>query len=470
MIHFAYPNVIPRDSEFIGCGRFASFLPGNIPKKEYKKAILETPNRKAVMRAAALLASDSFKSEKIIYELKDEPDRTYRGDSMDLAYLLSYISCSRKLRLQRSKKRTDIWCTGCVSIAGATPLLDDVDNTGFDLKMKGFLSEKNSDTLFILPAGNFKDLSPEKHKEIRENKVRCLSVDEFKHLPARDIFEQKTILKVLPDELPELADALFAKPPEKVDVPETKTGTLKKLFACFALLMLIASAWGLYWFSEKLPVESVIVECLENGEFFKADKLIKKSSPKNMEVQRLRQQINTPVKIDVKFQFQKAGHPPSKLYPVESDMLKRIILTHKDNYRLQISNASQSESLYLYVFQKDHLDNIDRLFPKPEWHNNNNPLRYREFPCRIPPDKGNWMYLDEIAFQENGYVSEETIYIIASPWKAEDMENLYGEIYKETVQKDRYKQLGRFLRQLRLREDSGFQSVFYKKISFKHGQ
>ncbi|MCP4345511.1 MAG: hypothetical protein GY795_08290 [Desulfobacterales bacterium] len=50
------------------------------------------------------------------------------------------------------------------------------------------------------------------------------------------------------------------------------------------------------------------------------------------------------------------------------------------------------------------------------------------------------------------------------------MEKLYGEIYKETVQKDRYKQLGRFLKQLKLRENSGFQSVFYKIFSFKHGQ
>ncbi|NJL60307.1 MAG: DUF4384 domain-containing protein, partial [Desulfobacteraceae bacterium] len=115
----------------------------------------------------------------------------------------------------------------------------------------------------------------------------------------------------------------------------------------------------------------------------------------------------------------------------------------------------------MYVFQKDTNDNIDRIFPNPVWNADNNPLAPDRFPLRIPPNKEEYLYVDEMP-----QAAEETIYVIASLWKAEDIEKIYGKIHQETDKGIRHQQIRQFLIMLELRKNAGLPSVFYKEFSF----
>ncbi|NJL60305.1 MAG: hypothetical protein HC887_12400 [Desulfobacteraceae bacterium] len=220
-IHFAYPNVMPPN--FIGCGRFAVLKQGNALPPDYCKAVFNTPNKKIVNRAISLLAPDAFRSDRVICEIRDEPDQNYRGDSMDLAYLLSFIRCSRKLRFENDSQAGDLWCTGMIGMEGAIPILEGVDQHGFDLKLKHFLSEETEDQIFILPIINFRELTAERYEEIKKQKVRVLSLSQFRALSDRNIFETKTLLTILPHELSELTDVLFEKPADYQKICNQKT-------------------------------------------------------------------------------------------------------------------------------------------------------------------------------------------------------------------------------------------------------
>jgi len=147
------------------------------------------------------------------------------------------------------------------------------------------------------------------------------------------------------------------------------------------------------------------------------------------------------------------------------------VLTHRDNYRVKVESRAETHPVWLYVFQKDEKENIDRLFPNPVWNaEKTNPLSPDSFSLFIPPDKSGWMYLDELSPENLGHVPEETLFMIASPWKAQDIEDLYGELSKETDRAKRMELVDRFVLHLEKRKDAGIPSVVCQKISFKHGE
>ncbi|QTA80320.1 Uncharacterized protein dnl_26190 [Desulfonema limicola] len=453
MIHFAYPNA--KDDQFIGCGRYAAFLPKDVADGKYVKAEVNIPDKKIIDRYINLLVPDLLKSEKEIYESRDEPDKKYQGTSLVLAYVLASINCSREIKFKNFTGH--IWCTGVLSNMGKTILLENVDQSVFDIKVRGFLSEKNEDRLFIVPAGNFKDLSGKYQKEIKAKNIKILSVDEFKALWDKNI-KEKTILKVLPNEMGKLVDLLFPR-----EIP-------KKLILCCIFMILLILAVGIYKIMPEKITADHVTACLENGDFIECPDLMNKISPDSQEAEKLKKIISTPVKPVVKFQFQKAANPPSELYDISPE-LGNITLSHNDNYRFKIFCTSELNELYLYVFQKDFDNYLQMRFPDPVWKPvKNNPVPIDEFPVNIPPDDKEWMYLDEISLSGMGYIPDETFYIIAAPWKAADIEMLYGRIHQETNTKNRNKQVKEFVERLMLRESSGFACIFFREFSFRHGE
>ncbi len=97
MIHFAYPNVIPRESKFLGCGRYVAAFLGEAPEPHYELVELNVPNIQEIHLAALQLAPESTDSKQVIYERKDVSSQRYPGESRDLAYLLALISRSREI-------------------------------------------------------------------------------------------------------------------------------------------------------------------------------------------------------------------------------------------------------------------------------------------------------------------------------------------------------------------------------------
>lgn len=215
MIHFICPNVDEKSKQFLGFCRYVALPLGKPPGSDYKIASTEKDSVRfgETEEAASVLAPDSAETDQIIYEKKD--GYKYKGDSLDLAYLLALISRSRKLRIKTSG---DIWSTGKINFKGNPPILEIVDPAGFEIKLDAFLSEKTIEKLFIVPATNIR----QKHQDKFEEKdVKSLTLNQFEFSSA----ERKTILKVQSREL-DLLSKKFFKPklfPPLPSLPDPRT-------------------------------------------------------------------------------------------------------------------------------------------------------------------------------------------------------------------------------------------------------
>ncbi len=217
--------------------------------------------------------------------------------------------------------------------------------------------------------------------------------------------------------------------------------------------------------AHQVEAASEIVRLLSQGEFLQAKTLIPNIHDEHKR-RRLLMEMETSLNIEVAFQYQKEVQKPSPFYPLDSLELNKLTLTNRDNYRLNIS-ASHS-NVYFYIFQQDFYHQIKRLFPDPVWSQVDNPIQ-SDMVYQVPPGERQWFYLDELPSSQDGPIAE-TIYVIASPWKAEDIERLYGKIHETTDQQIREKLIKEFIQRLRLRDEGVLNSLCYKELSFNHGK
>lgn len=75
--HFAYPNVLPRQGLFIGCGRYTVLTPEDSPSLAYSEIFdaPNTPNKNSLKRAVQLLASESYGSPNSLFHRQDQGSR-----------------------------------------------------------------------------------------------------------------------------------------------------------------------------------------------------------------------------------------------------------------------------------------------------------------------------------------------------------------------------------------------------------
>ena len=157
MMHIAYPNV--HLGQFVGCGRYLSLPPGQAPGEPYHPANPRTPNRQAVYDAVEALIPErgvQFAQGTLgqVYEKADKQG-AWQGTSLDLAYLLALVRCSRQCVLEACMGLGDVWCTGEIGVLGDTRSLRAVDPLGFEAKLRGFLAQvHDGDRLFLVPAAN----------------------------------------------------------------------------------------------------------------------------------------------------------------------------------------------------------------------------------------------------------------------------------------------------------------------------
>lgn len=207
MMHFAYPNAKPREAKFLGCGRFIAL---DAPLDGYHIAEPQISSLNKVTTAASLLAPESREAERLLYERKNG-NEPFFGDSQELAYLLALISRARPLAF--APMDGDIWCTGKIEfIDGKRPFLEAVTSDGFDIKLQAFLAAEQPDRLFIIADAN---IHPRHEALFRQTGLSVLSLRQFRERDALTIFQQKTILKILGSELPELIAILFAPAPQR---------------------------------------------------------------------------------------------------------------------------------------------------------------------------------------------------------------------------------------------------------------
>ncbi len=457
MIRFAYPNVKPRESAFLGCGRYVTAPSGSPPGDGYELVRLNIPNRSEVHLAAEKLAPESMDSRIVVFETRDETAERYRGESQDLAYVLTLISRARKLRIEETDGQGDIWCTGVVDIKqDDRPFLKAVDGRGFELKLKAFLSNANDDRVFIVPSAN---VEPHHLDLFDWRDAEILTLEQFRPERIRVPEAHKSVVKVRESELPLLVDRLFRR-------PSGNRRLLWGLIGAAAILLLVVGWWA---YIASLPsLSDRLLGHLTHGRYAEAIRLASDSPPDNNLVGRVRSAMNRLLPIEVYLQFQYADQTPSAMYPIDSSALDGLQLSHLDNYRLRILCRKDMEDLYVYVYQEDPRGVIDRLFPKPEWRTGDNPVQFSRFPINMPPEPDSWIYLDEIARMASGPPLTETLYVIVAPWRASDLERIYAEIYGTTEPEARKRLLARFSQRIRARADARLPGVFYQSFSFRH--
>jgi len=468
MHRFAYPNVIPQQSEFIGCGRYLAIPADQAGMGDSAvKDGPETPDLSHLRRSIETLAPESYDSEKIIFERKDRPEKTYRGNSADLAFLLAHISRARSLVFPDTHYTGDIWCTGIVKFREQTQtaILSEVDSKGFRIKLDSFLAEENPDTLFIAPTANLDDAELE--NKITAQNARLLSLTQFRASDKHRADKRKTVVKVLSNEIPALIHLFFERLlPNR---PDRKREKARRPFfiGIIAILALITCGWWLH--SDLLP--RLIINSIENGEFARTARLIKTPSMGNDPLVRLKEMLDAPVNMTIKLEYRHANEPSAPIFRQAFSETHQTVLNHTHDYRLLVAATALPAPLYLYAFQEDWRGKIDPLFPNPVWNpGQNNPIRAAEFPYYIPADANGWFYMDKLLSSSAMPTAPETVYVIASPWKAKDVEKAFGEINQQTDPVLRKMKLAQFVQRLKLRRNSGLKSFYFGVFSFQHGR
>jgi Novel STAND NTPase 1 len=217
MMHFTYPNA--QRGQFQACVRFLSLPPAQAPDLPYEVADPRTPNKTDVFMAVEELVPE--RQEQVVqgtaaqvYEIADVPG-PWQGASLDFAYLLALIRCSRPCILEALADAGDVWCTGELRMVEGRPMLRMVEQPSFDAKLTGFLAQPH-DRLFLVPAANFTST----HTDLcHQHQVRVLTLAAFREaLPAAlasGSWPAPGVVLVGTYELPLLSATLFQPAPAR---------------------------------------------------------------------------------------------------------------------------------------------------------------------------------------------------------------------------------------------------------------
>jgi hypothetical protein len=517
IFHFAYPNVLPRQERFIGCGRYAVFAADDVPAAGYSEVLSapNTPNKNILKRVVQLLAPESYDSGSRLFQKQDQQEQTYQGDSLDLAWLLAHVLRGRNLQL---KSKTDIWCTGVVQLDGSGPHLLDVHPAGFHLKLQAFLDAANQDLLFIVPLAN---MEPDLRRACEAGQVQVTRLDSFESCnPGR--ITGKTVLTVAADELAPLLDLLFAAP-----LAQAGGGNRKRILLA-VILLLTAGTAALGLLSGKLfrepgqqsvqpkvsqplqplpapeqpekqpavavpPALQVIEEQpvslptelkapplpiprfkageltaeIHHGDFTRLPALLATDEAEDTEeLERLRQQAGYVLSFDGELQYRLASGVRSSV-PLQKNT-NPPVLNANDLYRCRFNAELPPDELYLYLLQVDSGGSMTALFPNPEFAGEN-PVRIGQWPLTVPGND-QWLFLDQLSGKSGSRQQAiETLYLVASPWPAEDIEALIGQTESQAGS-DSEQLSSRLAACLARRQQAELPAVITLRWSFIHGQ
>jgi hypothetical protein len=216
MMHFAYPNV--HLHQFAGCVRYLSLPPHQVPGPPYRLANPRTPHLQVVHDAVQDLVPE--RTEQLlqgtlgeVYETADQ-DGVWQGATLDLAYFLALVRCSRQCVLEACADLGDVWCMGELNMLGDTWSLNAMDQSVFAAKLEGFLAQAHDgDRLFLVPAAN---VFQSHYNTCRAHQVQVLSLQAFRTaLPTARVagrWPEPAVVLVGTRELRLLVDMLFERP------------------------------------------------------------------------------------------------------------------------------------------------------------------------------------------------------------------------------------------------------------------
>jgi hypothetical protein len=224
---FAYPNVdfIGNDCyPFIGCGRYRVAMQdpeaGETPARPNMEHLAELLDAVDALLSARPTSQAGINEERI-YERRDEPGQDYQGDSQAHAYFLASIQRVLRVRQAFHALEGDIWCTGVIRLGiHRTPVLTQVEQSGFDSKLQAFLSTVNHDRVFLVPAVHLTAENTHlcRHPpETTFESAQTLTLSEWRERLYKDDaerFSRKVVVGIHAHELPLLVEILFHSPPD----------------------------------------------------------------------------------------------------------------------------------------------------------------------------------------------------------------------------------------------------------------
>ncbi len=516
--HFAYPNVLPRSNIYIGCGRYAVFPPEKEPENSAYKEVLEapmTPNRNLLARAVQLLAVERYHSRNRLFHIQDQTEHIYQGDSLDLAWLLAQIHCSRELCCPVTG---DIWCTGILDLDKDGVHLLAVNHDAFCLKLEAFLDPANPDTLFIVPLANINS------QTVALCEKRGAAVQQLDSCSRRlHRSRQKQVLAVPANGMARLLEFLFIRK----NITRTVAGGILLLTAIF-LGCWFARPYLPAFFPETVvekeraekddttDEESIteprqpktgqqtagpsqqqttphqvpaatqqqqqpipqgntapqkisaqqIVAAVKRGDFQPLTAFLQAGGHNDNISQKerlLQQQSASPTAVKAELRYQLANGKKGETTFTGEGVLP-LFLTRMDYYRLVITIDSPAEKLWLYALQVDSLGKSSILFPNAAL-GSTNPISKTERRVLIPESSAHWLVLDKLPEEEKKQI-RENIYLLLSPWPAEDIEKLLPMLTEEPQNAAGLT----ILQQLRKREKIKIPALYYLQWSFFHGR
>lgn len=398
--HFVYPNVIPREGLFIGCGRYCVIIPGDTISGAYNQveSVPNTPNRLALEYGMQVLGPESFTAAGTVHEIKDQPGQCYQGDSLDLAYLLAHVNRSRKVKLGIMG---DIWATGVIQTNDGKQILRKVDDLGFNLKMDSFLDPGNGDSLFIIPAAN---LLNSKASQLEAAGVTILTLSQIDKYKQQDAADSKFVLKILPNELSQLIKFLFTAP--------TSTQKKGKWFILFLFMLVLGLALPLYKMvtgQEELSKKNFQTKAAEEVQNTHKEQLFRPTLllSGSLIYKKVDEAVPVVILFDSKGEFD------------------NLTLSQRDLYRLELNLPARSQQRYLYVYQFDSLGNIDCIFPN-KLLETINPIGEDQNILTLPGHKTEWFYLSKLDVAADGMIKEKLLFLMSeTPLK--DLHSLFEQ-------------------------------------------
>lgn len=128
----------------------------------------------------------------------------------------------------------------------------------------------------------------------------------------------------------------------------------------------------------------------EKGDIDPAAELLEKAIARNPSDSALRGRLaDIRSNIGIEFQFRYARQQSGRTL---SGSDSEPVLTSDDSYYLEVKT---DERCYLYVFQRDSKNPIQRLFPNPAWVKTSNPITPGEIRIPTEDQPNNWFYLDD---------------------------------------------------------------------------
>ena len=189
----------------------------------------------------------------------------------------------------------------------------------------------------------------------------------------------------------------------------------------------------------------------------------------NSDVTRISQLLKNPVSLQVNLIVQRENNPfPDKPYPFDSTRDNSLAVSPQDYYKLSIETIP--DRFYLYVYETDlAYGDLSRLLP-PE----NSPHAFilieNTTNIQIPAGENRWRRLKP---HRQMTTSIKSIHVLASRWRAKDIESYYKEITAQLQSNElsiaaRSNLINSLLAKIYLRSDSNFSCFFYDRLSFRH--